>query len=275
MLSKHGNIPTFLFPIDRADPETFLHSSDFLDLSEVNPTTGNDHKMYNGEAYEVHHLRNSLAWWSFNRGQTRPLAMQFWQHTNVLFFVHSLNQARGLKDTYSYLSNAANTMKKEKVLTPYYAVAGQEISTDDQRGATLIEYQKAMGSNIDWGNMRAGLFCLEIGRNSYGLEVGKDWISRTLLAFHQTIANIQPVAVILTTVDVDSTTVAAAMTAVDYGTPLIVLDPIAQQLEKPHSKWRRVLLSLANVVVDSEREIGVFLDSIVLKSTQAEAKLNN
>ncbi|KAJ3252186.1 hypothetical protein HK103_001797 [Boothiomyces macroporosus] len=265
MLLKYANIPTFIFPVDKEDKTSYLHSADFEDISEGEKTTGNGGKMYNGKEWDPHHLRNTVAWFLLNRGMTRPWAHQMYdRHDNVLMFVKDTVQANALAKSYDQLRAKKETAKHEgKIIRPWVAFAGLKTHTDEQNIEHLNEIQKIFNTNIDWNSNFLGYWTLELGRLDFGMDKGKDLMARTMQAFHHSIVNTQPIAVVLTTEGIDESTVGAGLTAADYGSPVIVLDTKSNtEYSRHESKWRKVLYGVADVVLDDETELMVYLDSI-------------
>ncbi|KAJ3269291.1 hypothetical protein HDV01_001620 [Terramyces sp. JEL0728] len=265
MLLKYANIPTFIFPIDKQDKTSFLHSADFEEISDAEKTTGNGEKIYNGKGYDPHHLRNVVSWYLLNRGMTRPLAhMMYDRHDNVLMFVKDSLQAESLSKSYAALKERKESSKQDgKIIRPWVALAGLNTHTDEDNEKELAAIQKIFHTSIDWASNFLGYWTLELGRLDYGMDKGKDLMARTMQSFHHAIANTQPIAVVLTTDGIDESTVGAGLTAADYGTPIIVLDTKGNMEHSRHeAKWRKVLYGVADIVLDDETELMVYLDSI-------------
>ncbi|KAJ3317621.1 hypothetical protein HDV06_001353 [Boothiomyces sp. JEL0866] len=265
MLLKHANIPTFIFPITKEDKTSYLHSEDFEAIADGEKTTGNGLKQYNGLDWDPHYLRNTVAWYLLNRGMTRPRAyMMYQRHVNVMFYVKDNLQAQSLVSAYKeILKLKQEGVQDGKIWRPFVSYGGLHTHTDQQNFEHLSEIQAIFGTSVKWRDNYLGYWTLELGRGDYGLDRGKDLISRTMLSFHHQVVNTQPIAVVLTTGHIDESTVGAGLTAVDYGTPVIVID--AQQAKEytPYErKWRKVLLGLANAVVYDELELVSYLKSI-------------
>ena len=103
-----------------------------------------------------------------------------------------------------------------------------------------------------------GLFNLEIGREDLGRERDKDYIARTLVAFHQTLLSTQPIAVVLPFSDVTAPVVGAANAATEFGTPILLWgsNPAAQ------TKWGRSLRALADEQASDAADAASFMKSI-------------
>ncbi|KAJ3308216.1 hypothetical protein HDV04_001610 [Boothiomyces sp. JEL0838] len=265
MLSKHANIPTYIFPVDMNDKTSFLHSGDFLDIADGEKTTGDGLKHYNGADWDPHHLRNAVAWYLLNRGMTRPRAyMMYERHINVMFYVKDNAQAQFLVKAHQAIVKLKEEGGQDgKIWRPFVSIGGLSTHTDQQNSDLLTEIQATFGTSVKWKENFLGYWTLELGRGDYGLDKGKDLISRTLLSFHHQLVNTQPIAVVLTTSKIDESTAAAGLTAVDYGTPVVVLDSHQNDDYPPYEKkWRKVLLGLADRVVTDEADLLAYLKSI-------------
>ncbi|KAJ3317623.1 hypothetical protein HDV06_001355 [Boothiomyces sp. JEL0866] len=265
MLLKHANIPTFLFPIDREDKTSYMHSEDFEIISDSEKTTGDGDKVYHGVKWNPHALRQVMTWFLLNRGTTRPKAWTIYEtHTNVLFYIKDNAQAHSLVKAHKEIRKLKDEgLQNGKIWRPFVSIGGISTHSDEQNRDNLAEIQKTFNTTIKWHDYFLGYWTLELGRGDYGLDRGKDVIARTMLGFHHHIVNTQPIAVVLSTDQLDESTVGAGITAVDYGTPVVVLDPQpSREYTANEKKWRKVLLGLADEIVYDEHELVAFLKSI-------------
>lgn len=275
MLSKYGNIPTYLFPIDPKDTDSFLHSADFIEVSTNEATTGNGDKIYNGAGWDVHALRNAISWWLLNRGQVRPLAVQMYAPThNIVYFFDTESQAKALGPLATYLNNPKNSGTKVKAFRPMYCYSSRDSTTDSKRQELIEKYQTILNFKSDWNNLATGLWMLELGRTKTGREQGKDWMARVIYAFHPTLANTQPIAVVFSSSEVNEVVLAAAMVALEFGSPVIVFDEeekvennnlLTESAKRKMIKMKRVLIEMADFVGKSHMEITNYCDAIVKK----------
>lgn len=247
LLSKYANIPTFLFPIDKKDKTSFLHSKDFIEIAENQRTTGpEEKKIYEGKAWDVHELRNMVSWWLFNRGQKRALSHTFWNETdNIIFFANTFDQAKELSSTFNAVKKINSYASRS--FRPMIAISGINSKTDNERLNDIEKFQTIYNTSISWKDhfhFETGLWYLDIGRNLYGNEYAKDLISKIILSIYKMLENTQPVAFFVSLFEANEIILGSLIAARDFGVPIYVKDHM--EFNKDSSKWYSAIMSFSD-----------------------------
>ncbi|KAJ3012234.1 hypothetical protein HKX48_006375 [Thoreauomyces humboldtii] len=191
VLQKYGDIPTYVFPVDKADPTSLLHSPDYWEISAAGDTT----QAAEGNAFNAAWLREHLSRVHFQRGTVRARTPEMWRpnEVRVLFLVDSIDDAKAFTTLHSTLSKVSDLgFKKNEKVRMFPVLTGRSPQKE-----TLAQ----LGLDWDVEKGTTDVFDLEISTHFYGTASRPsrdvDVATSVMMGFRQVLENVQPHLVVV------------------------------------------------------------------------------